>query len=1176
MKKTLFFSILAMLITFAAKAQTQTRHVYVDENTDSHSHLATQIEADASGKVDITSLSEGWYYVESMTATLENELTIYGNVVLILGNRGNLTITGGINILAGSSLTIYDGTYYAAGAFQGGELIIQDEDMTVDGALIINSASLFKVNDNIIGSGSVRINNGKVEINSMGVYSDDVCFDDVSILGGQVEVNYIKADNLTLGYKTEKDQITISGCDVASASVADGCGYMLDGSLIQGALSDEQISKLPDVDLKQPTVPLPDGITDISEIANSITLKTNLPYTSEPQLLAEYDQIDIEYGKLVFFVADVYYNGDWADEPMATAIGTYTVSYKIESTSPIFKDSDSEELSGTASIVAKDGVTFTDNTIKYYIYDETKKYVEVIGWEDENYNAGSDIEIKIPATVSKDDVVYEVRKIRDNAFSRLEAQSTYGYLNKVTFATDNNIISIGDKAFYNNKLSSINLEACNNLTTIGKEAFGYCENLESIIIPDGVTELADQLFMTSGLLKSVTFSKVTKIGTGVFKETSLESVNLDGVTEIGGAAFNQSKIKNLAIPKSVKSIGGEAFESCKYLESITFAEGGALTTIEGSTFNGVGGENGVLLDVTVPSNITKIGDNAFANAAIKKITFEEGVTSFGNGVFAYISGMNVFSGLDIEIKAANPTLGDAPFGDDDFYVEQAKEKGSTLTISPCADRDAIKEAWGDYFDDDKIIGGFTLDETLLPDAFKKEYDGDNEILFESSEPIIGTGYSIALHSATLWDANNMPSPTVGKDKTVKINYDITVSDENTACSRTGATTQLSNSITGIITTTKEITIYPNSNKNITIEGVTSDPGAFTEKEGSTNISATYQNANQLINVQANAATAIGEYTLTSADGTVMIKATVPAPPLQASYTVNDEPQTVNFYNIKEAFEYTYPDGVEAITIKQVDDYNEEMTAATTINITKKFTLDLSSEGKDFDISYSSRQNLLKFQIQAGASLTINAPTTAKFEHVNFSVGGTLTIDGGDYTVVDEDYLIGAINDGTIVINDGNFVSKSDAGCISVYGEATISGGTFEVQESNGIPLTVRNGGTVELSGGTFKYLGDFDDVGAIYNETDNSLLADGYQFYQSGSPIEEKYQSSYLIDDSDNRVTNVSVEPKQYSITLPDADWEVIDENGNAIDNPTAPKGATIIIRYKGTKVVKEVKVETN
>ena len=884
MKKTLFFSILAMLITFAAKAQTQTRHVYVDEKTDSHSHLATQIEADASDKVNITSLSEGWYYVENMTATLENELTIYGNVVLILGNSGNLTITGGINIPAGSSLTIYDGTYYAAGAFQGGELVIQDEDMTVDGALIINSASLFKVDVNITGSGSVRINNGKVEIQSMGVSSDDVCFVDVSILGGQVNVNYIKADNLTLGYKTEKDQITISGCDVASASVADGCGYMLDdGSLIQGALEDGQMDNLAMKQLKQPAVPLPDGITDISEIANSITLKTNLPYTSEPQLLAEYDQIDIEYGKLVFFVADEYYNGDWADEPMATAIGTYTVSYKIESTSPIFKDSDSQELTGTASIVAKDGVTFTDNTIKYYIYDETNKYVEVIGWEDENYNAGSDIDITIPATVSKDDVVYKVRKIRDKAFSRLKGQyTTYGYLNNVTFATGNNIISIGDKAFYNNKLSSINLEACNNLTTIGEEAFGYCENLESIIIPDGVTELADQLFMTSGRLKSVTFSKVTKIGTGVFKETSLESVNLDGVTEIGGAAFNQSKLTNLTIPKSVKSIGGEAFSSCSYLKSITIEANGSLTEIQGSTFNGAGNEAanessgrfGDYLTVVVPSNITKIGDNAFASAAIKKITFEEGVTTFGNGVFAYISGMNGFSGLDIEIKAANPTLGDAPFGDSDFYVENAKEKGSTLTISPCADKDAIKEAWGDYFDDDKIIGGFTLDETLLPDAFKKEYDGNNEISFESNEPIIGTGYSIALHSATLWDANNMPSPTVGKDKTVKINYDITLSGATDAC-RTGATTKLKTSTPGSITITKKITIYPNSNENIAIEGVTSDPGTFTELNGSTKVSATYQNDNQF-NVQANDGTPSGEYTLTSNDGTVTIIATVPA------------------------------------------------------------------------------------------------------------------------------------------------------------------------------------------------------------------------------------------------------------------------------------------------------------
>lgn len=1152
----------------------------MDEKTDSHSHLATQIEADASDKVNITSLSEGWYYVENMTAILENELTIYGNVVLILGNSGNLTITGGINIPAGSSLTIYDGTYYAAGSFQGGELIIQDEDMTVDGALIINSASVFKVDNVLIaGSGSVSINNGSVDIFAIYDTGDGVRMSDVSILGGRVTVKHLTADKLTLGYKTEDDQINITdNCDVELASIAEGCVYVIDGYFFQG--SDVQINTLVGKQLEQPAVPLPDGFTDLSEITASITLKTGLTYTTEPQSLAEYEPLSSDYGKLVFFVADEYYNGDWADEPMATAIGTYSISYMIESTNPIYKDSESEYV-GTVSIVAKDGVTFTDNTIKYYIYDETNKYVEVIGWEDENYNDGDDIEIQIPATVSKDDVVYEVRKIGANAFSYLKGRYEYGYLKTVVFAENSNIISIGANAFSRNKLASINLGACTNLTTIGHGAFGYCSDLTSVSIPDGVTELADGLFMTSTNLTSVTFSNVTKIGTGVFRETSLESVDLAGVTEIGSMAFNQSHIKNLTIPASVKSIGGEAFESCTYLESITFAANGSLTEIQGSTFNGAGNEAanessdrfGDYLTVVVPSNITTIGDNAFANAAIQKITFEEGVTTFGNGVFAYISGMNEFSGLDIEIKAANPILGDAPFGDNDFYVEKAKEKGSTLTISSCADRDAIKEAWGDYFDDDKIIGGFNLDETLLP-AFTKEYDGDNEIMF-NNENITKTGaYTLTLYSATLWDANNMPSPTVGKDKTVKINYDITLSGETDAC-RTGATTKLKTSTPGSITITKKITIYPNSNKNITIEGVTSDPGTFTELNGSTKVSATYQNDNQF-NVQANDGTPFGEYTLTSNDGTVTIIATVPDAPLQASYTGIDNP--LDFYNLKDALEYAgYPEG-EEITITQVDDYEEELDEAKTINITKKFTLKLSN-GKNFDISYldravENRSYILEFSINENASLTINAPSTAKFENVRFTVKGTLTINDGDYTVEGNDCVIVVNDPGEINITDGKFVSKSDVGCILVNSKANISGGYFE--SYGGFPLSVGSSAEVKLSGGTFIYSGLQSEISAIFNGHDqpHSILEDGYQMYDNtGEPIDEVYGNGargLIIYETDAVVTEVTVGLKRYTFVLPEG-FTAYDESDNEITYAT--EGQKVTLKYSGTKVVKEVKV---
>ena len=94
--------------------------------------------------------------------------------------------------------------------------------------------------------------------------------------------------------------------------------------------------------------------------------------------------------------------------------------------------------------------------------------------------------------------------------------------------------------------------------------------------------------------------------------------------------------------------------------------------------------------------------------------------------------------------------------------------------------------------------------------------------------------------------------------------------------------------------------------------------------------------------------------------------------------------------------------------------------------------------------------------------------------------------------------------------------------------------------------------------------------------------ATGYDF--------DEYEYVY---DNEEPLHKISVSPssgnwalmglwdKNYPITLPDGDWELTDEFGRALpkdsnNKPTAPKGAKIIIEYKGTKVVKEVQVETN
>ena len=90
------------------------------------------------------------------------------------------------------------------------------------------------------------------------------------------------------------------------------------------------------------------------------------------------------------------------------------------------------------------------------------------------------------------------------------------------------------------------------------------ENITSILIPDYITSIGDEMFADMTSLRSVTIGS--------------------GVTSIGKNAFlGCSSIKSIVIPDSVTSIGKSAFEGCTNLESVTI--GSSVTTIGDWAFN---------------------------------------------------------------------------------------------------------------------------------------------------------------------------------------------------------------------------------------------------------------------------------------------------------------------------------------------------------------------------------------------------------------------------------------------------------------------------------------------------------------------------------------------------------------------------------------------------------------
>ena len=166
----------------------------------------------------------------------------------------------------------------------------------------------------------------------------------------------------------------------------------------------------------------------------------------------------------------------------------------------------------------------------------------------------------------------------------------------ITFTVPETVTKIGWGAFSHSGLKSVIWNAktelldtdafymCKNLESVtlndtikrlGMEVFSHCYRLKSIKLPSGLTEMEDffqGIFLNCYALESVTIPKtLTKINDGTFQECiSLKEVNLhEGITAIGNNAFSGCGVKNLVIPKSVKTIGGHAFVS-PYLESVTF------------------------------------------------------------------------------------------------------------------------------------------------------------------------------------------------------------------------------------------------------------------------------------------------------------------------------------------------------------------------------------------------------------------------------------------------------------------------------------------------------------------------------------------------------------------------------------------------------------------------------
>ncbi|MBR1987596.1 MAG: leucine-rich repeat protein [Clostridia bacterium] len=248
-------------------------------------------------------------------------------------------------------------------------------------------------------------------------------------------------------------------------------------------------------------------------------------------------------------------------------------------------------------------------------------------------------------TVQRVVIPSSIKSIGGSAFGEC-----YG-LRNVTFAENSQLETIGDSAFFECPISSIELPS--SLKTIGSEVF-WATDISFITIPENVTTIDKYAFNLSSIqlihnLSSVEIAgdeggfygyianggKIVKQNGIFYHETDDEviavcnivygvftSLREDTTIICDGAFAEIHHDADIIIPASVKYIGDAAFIGSNSLDwgtsiihSVTFAEGSQLEYIGENAFYDCHG----ITSIVIPAGVKEIGNNAFEKCINLKV-----------------------------------------------------------------------------------------------------------------------------------------------------------------------------------------------------------------------------------------------------------------------------------------------------------------------------------------------------------------------------------------------------------------------------------------------------------------------------------------------------------------------------------------------------------------------------
>ncbi|SFW42412.1 leucine-rich repeat protein [Ruminococcus flavefaciens] len=196
------------------------------------------------------------------------------------------------------------------------------------------------------------------------------------------------------------------------------------------------------------------------------------------------------------------------------------------------------------------------------------------------------------------------------------------------------------------KLTEVNLPK--TVTKINGSAFQNCSSLENITLHEGITTINNNAF-TGTSIKELTLPTTLKSSGYAFTKSKLEKVSFaEGSTAVPTQCFSGCRmLREVVLPKTIKTINSYAFESCSGLKSIELPA--SLERIDGSAFRRSG-----LTSIDIPDSVKNLSSYVFNDCqSLKTAAIGSGITTISSSAFSNCKALEKVTLRAAKLKASS-------------------------------------------------------------------------------------------------------------------------------------------------------------------------------------------------------------------------------------------------------------------------------------------------------------------------------------------------------------------------------------------------------------------------------------------------------------------------------------------------------------------------------------------